>query len=71
MLLNAKRVVVLIGRKQSGKDYLADVIVQSVKTNIIRESFAAPLKETLKTLFNLPNINFFNDQESLILEGDC
>ena len=62
MLFQPKQLILIIGRKGSGKDALADVFEYKAKTEVIRESFAKPLKETLQTLFGLSDDSFFYDQ---------
>ena len=40
----------LVGRKRHGKDTVADYLTQ--KYNFTKDSFASPLKKTLKELFS-------------------
>ena len=58
------KIILLVGRKGSGKDTLASLLLPNYGAyNIRLLSFAAPIKETLVSLFGFPDVSYFNDQD--------
>lgn len=57
-----KRIIAICGAKRSGKDVLANHIIN--KYGYTRLSFAEPLKELVKLLFN------FSDEQVGLIDGD-
>jgi L-fucose mutarotase/ribose pyranase (RbsD/FucU family) len=58
------KIILLVGRKGSGKDTLASLLLPHCGPTSPRLlSFASPIKETLATLFAFPDLSYFNDQD--------
>ena len=57
-----KRIIAICGAKRSGKDVLANHIIE--KYGYTRLSFAEPLKQLVKQLFN------FSDEQVGLIDGD-
>lgn len=58
--------IALIGKKGSGKDTVADYIVE--KYGFYKYQFAKPLKDICKILFNFSDEQLFGDQKEIIDE---
>lgn len=57
------KIILLVGRKGSGKDTAASMLLPYFESHTRLLSFAAPIKETLVTLFGFPDLSYFNDQD--------
>ena len=57
------KIILLVGRKGSGKDTAASMLLPYFESHTRLLSFAAPIKETLTTLFGFPDVSYFNDQD--------
>lgn len=64
-LINTKFVIGIMGYKRSGKDTVADYLVNN--HNFVKMSIATPLKDTCKLLFNLKDDELNTDKKDLPL----
>lgn len=58
------KIIGIVGKKRSGKDTVADYLVQNY--GYIKLSFASPLKEIIKTLFDFDDEQINGNEKEII-----